>query len=151
MNAQLTTHEILHLDRTSAMTSGQLPAFSPAIITIGSKGWTPPVDIFETRHAYHITVDLAGLSAEDAVVQITGRVITVSGERRVPSADALEKTYRRERAYGSFSRSFLLPPNANQRKISLDYQAGVLSMVIAKLHPANNLKGTGAEIHELSA
>jgi HSP20 family protein len=151
MSTLITSRDDLYSDNGSLRASGLLPALNPAIITLASHGWSPPVDITETEQAYRIIMDLAGLRAEDAVVQISHRVITVHGQRRRPVGDAPEKSHRSERPYGSFARSFLLPPNSNDQRISLNYQAGVLSVSIDKLPPGRQFKVTGQEVYEISA
>jgi HSP20 family protein len=54
--------------------------------------------------------------------------LTLKGTRKRP-ADVKEDQIRRiERRYGSFSRSFSLPPTVDASKVTADYKNGVLSV-----------------------
>jgi HSP20 family protein len=63
-------------------------------------------------------------------VIVEGDVLTVAGEKKVERTD--EKTHYSERSYGSFTRSFRLPADADAEKISARYGKGVLTLEIGK-------------------
>ena len=66
--------------------------------------------------------DTAGLVEDD--------VLTISGEKHVERTD--EKTHYSERSYGSFTRAFTLPSDADRNGISANFAKGVLTLQIAK-------------------
>jgi HSP20 family protein len=57
-------------------------------------------------------------------------MLTISGEKKVERSD--EKTHFSERSYGSFTRAFTLPDDADRDAISARFAKGVLTLQIAK-------------------
>jgi len=91
--------------------------------------WEPPVDIFETAgHDLVIKVELPDVNREDVEVTVEHNVLTLRGEKKLPT-DVKEEQFRRvERRYGTFSRSFTLPNTVDASKVSADYKNGVLTV-----------------------
>jgi HSP20 family protein len=57
-------------------------------------------------------------------------VLTIKGEKKL-SEDVKEDQFQRiERCYGTFSRSFSLPPNVDASKLAAEYKNGVLTVKI---------------------
>lgn len=94
--------------------------------------WAPAVDISETPQAYLIKAELAGLKREDIKVKVEHGQLRLSGERRYEKEDKDDKQHRVERFYGSFSRSFSLPEDADEAQISAGYKDGVLTLTLPK-------------------
>lgn len=90
----------------------------------------PKVEVKEDGKAYTVTVELPGLDEKDVKVQIEDDVLTISGEKKVERTD--EKTHYSERSYGSFTRAFTLPADADRNGISATFAKGVLTLRIAK-------------------
>ncbi len=103
--------------------------------------WLPLVDIRETQEAYEIDVEVPAVASEDLEVNVTERVLTVSGERKSASesADEQRQMHRSERRYGKFVRSFQLPQDADVDAITATNRDGVLYLRIAK-SVENNVK-----------
>ena len=92
-------------------------------------GWVPPVDIYETEgHDLVLKAELPDMAREDIELTVERNTLTLKGTRKRP-ADVKEEHIRRiERRYGSFSRSFTLPPTVDPGKVSADYKNGVLTV-----------------------
>jgi len=90
----------------------------------------PKVEVKEDGKSYTVTVELPGLDEKDVKVQVGNDVLTISGEKKVERSD--EKTHYSERTYGSFTRVFTLPLNADRDAISADFAKGVLTIGIPK-------------------
>lgn len=92
-------------------------------------GWVPPVDIYETEaHDLVLKAELPDMAREDIELTVERNVLTLKGTRKRP-ADVKEEQIRRiERRYGSFSRSFTLPPTVDATKVTADYKNGVLTV-----------------------
>jgi HSP20 family protein len=90
----------------------------------------PKVEVKENDKSYTVTVELPGLDEKDIKVQIEDDVLTVSGEKKVEKSD--EKTHYSERSYGSFTRAFTLPADADRNAIAATFAKGVLALEIAK-------------------
>lgn len=94
--------------------------------------FSPQVDIAETEKEFEIQFHLPGMKKEDINIDLQNDRLTVSGERKMKD-EKNEKNYHSvESYYGSFSRSFYLPDNANIEKVDASYKDGVLNIVIPK-------------------
>ena len=77
---------------------------------IGRGAWVPSVDIFENKDQIVLEAELPGMKREDFELTVENNVITLRGERRFEKQDDTDNYHRVERSYGSFMRSFTLPP-----------------------------------------
>ena len=94
--------------------------------------WAPALDINEDDDRYVVTVELAGAKKKDVTVEVHDNVLTISGEKRHEREEKNEQRRYVERSYGSFSRSFSLPANADPDRIEARIEDGVLTVQIAK-------------------
>ena len=90
----------------------------------------PKVEVQENGKSYTISVELPGLDQKDIKVTVEDDVLTVSGEKHVERND--EKTHYSERSYGSFTRAFTLPTDADREGISANFSKGVLTLLVPK-------------------
>ncbi len=94
--------------------------------------WRPAVDIYEGETAVILKAELPGIRKEDVTVEIKDNVLTITGERTADAKVQAEKYYRRERTYGTFSRSFNLQYAVNPDKIKARFKDGVLEIELPK-------------------
>ncbi|HVT34954.1 MAG TPA: Hsp20/alpha crystallin family protein [Nevskiaceae bacterium] len=94
--------------------------------------WAPAVDIKETDKEYSVKAELPGVGKDDVKVDVQNGVLTLSGERKFEKEDKDAKHHRIERAYGSFTRSFVLPEDVLADKISAEHKDGVLCVHLPK-------------------
>ena len=92
----------------------------------------PSVDISEDDGNYIVTAELPGTKREDVTVELEDDVLTIRGEKRNERDEKKEKRRFVERSYGTFSRSFTLPANADGERVSASFKDGVLTVTIAK-------------------
>lgn len=92
----------------------------------------PPCDIAETDEGYVLSFDVPGLTKEDINIEVSGRQLAISGERKRESAQQKGSVHRVERNYGRFYRTFELPESANTEVIDANYENGVLKIAIPK-------------------
>jgi HSP20 family protein len=91
-----------------------------------------PVDLWETKDAYHLRADLPGLRAEDIDMNATADTLTITGEMK-PSIDVTDEGWlRQERRFGKFTRSFTLPMQIEPNKVEAKFENGVLELVLPK-------------------
>ena len=91
--------------------------------------WVPAVDIYETdKHDLVLRAELPGMTREDIDVTVENGTIVIKGEKKFASDVKEEHFHRIERRYGTFSRSFSLPPTVDATKVSADYKNGVLTV-----------------------
>ena len=90
----------------------------------------PNVEVKENGKSYTVSVELPGLDEKDVKASVEDDVLTISGEKKLESTD--EKTHYSERSYGSFTRSFTLPDDADANAVSAKFAKGVLTIEIGK-------------------
>ncbi|SRR5690606_19716041 len=94
----------------------------------------PSANIREDSKSYTLELAAPGLSRDDFKLELVDGVLTVSAEKEEEKETKEKKNgySRREYSYNSFSRSFRLPENANEDKITAKYDKGILSVTVAK-------------------
>src|SRR5437870_13508429 len=91
-----------------------------------------PVDLWETKDAYHLQADLPGLSADDIEINVTPDTVTISGETK-PGTDVTNEGWlRQERLFGKFKRPFTVPTQIDPSKVEAKFTNGVLELVLRK-------------------
>lgn len=91
-------------------------------------------DIRETENAYILESDLPGFSREDIHAEIKDGYLTIRAEHKSENEDKNESYLRRERSFGSFSRTFDLE-GIDADAISASFKNGVLTLELPKLAP----------------
>jgi HSP20 family protein len=92
----------------------------------------PRVDICESDGTYLIKADVPGMNKSDLSVSLVGDTLTIQGERKRESEENKPHFHRIERTYGSFSRSFSLPEDANTEAVEAHCENGELTVCIGK-------------------
>jgi len=110
--------------------------FDPFADLLTNGRWVPAVDIFENgKQELVLKAELPDMKREDIQVVFENNTLTLKGERKFENA-ALEngvkqeQFHRLERAYGTFSRSFSLPPTVDATRIGAEYKNGVLTVTL---------------------
>jgi len=98
--------------------------------------WTPAVDIYETENELVAKVEVPEVSQKDLDIRVENGTLTIRGERKFDNTVSEGNYLRVERAYGSFSRSFTLPPRVNAEAIAAEYNEGVLTLKMPKREEA---------------
>ena len=94
--------------------------------------WKPVVDILDHEDKIVIKAELPGVDKKDIRVDLKDNVLTLEGERSHENEVKEDNYYRRERVYGKFHRSFMVPAGLEADKIKADYKDGVLNIEIPK-------------------
>ncbi|HEV8671737.1 MAG TPA: Hsp20/alpha crystallin family protein [Candidatus Limnocylindria bacterium] len=96
-----------------------------------------PVDLWETKDAYHVRADLPGVTPDDLEINATADTFTISGELKSATDVSSEGWLRQERRAGKFTRAFTLPVQIDPNKVEAKFTNGVLELVLPK---AENVK-----------
>jgi len=94
--------------------------------------WQPLVTVYESDESFRIELELPGLSKEDIKVRYEDELLVVEGERKAPQTAEGVKTWRNERAYGKFARTFRLVKDVDSDSIQAQMSQGVLTLILAK-------------------
>lgn len=92
--------------------------------------WMPAIDVERNKNHLIVRADIPGVKPDDVKIEAQDGVLTISGthEEREEHKD---KTYlRRERRYGSFTRSMALPEGVDPSKIKAKTKDGVVEVTI---------------------
>lgn len=96
----------------------------------------PPVDVYEDEHQVVLKLEVPGIKQADLDVRVENQTLTVKGERKFEKDEKEENFHRIERRYGSFTRSFTLPQTVDAGTVKAGYDAGVLTISLAKKEAA---------------
>lgn len=107
---------------------------------VGYGAWAPPVDIFERGDDLVIRAELPGVTREEIDIRAENGRLVLKGERKRSAEARDQNTYREERVYGSFTRSFSLPTTVDTARIAASYKDGVLEVVLPKAEEAKPKK-----------
>ena len=106
--------------------------FEDSFIRPNGQQLAVPVDLWETKDAYHLQADLPGLSPDDIEINVTPDTVTISGETK-PGTDVTNEGWlRQERLFGKFKRSFTVPMQIDPSKVEAKFTNGVLELVLRK-------------------
>lgn len=110
----------------------QLEDMSRSFFSSNSAASLFRTDVSDLGDAYKLDAELPGFNKDDININIENERMTISVERKSESEDNKPNYLRRERFYGSYSRSFDLS-GIDADKISASYTDGVLSLNLPKL------------------
>ena len=91
----------------------------------------PSVDIYEKDEKIFFEAEVPGFNKDDLNVDVNGRVVTLSGEKKMEREET-GSNYRKERRYGHFERSFQLGFEADGDAVEAKYDNGILTVTITK-------------------
>ncbi len=94
------------------------------------RGWTPSVDVVKNGDKLMLRADLPGIKPDEVKIEVEGDVLTVSGEHKEEKEDKRENYVRRERRYGSFSRSMSIPSGVKAEDVEATTEDGVLEVTV---------------------
>jgi len=116
-------------------TAGWLPDLYEPLRNIGQRvaDWfAPRSDAAALEDYYEINVELPGVKTEDVDVSTEDNSLVVRGEKRYEHEETGRTYFFSEREYGSFQRTFRLPPDADSDKIDAEFNDGILRLKISK-------------------
>lgn len=91
-----------------------------------------PLDVTEADGHYVMTAEVPGVDKKDLTVECKDGALTIRGEKRSQREETKEKARLLERTYGAFSRTLVLPEDADADQVNASFKDGVLRIEIAK-------------------
>lgn len=95
-----------------------------------------PCDVVEHPDRYSVICDAPGMTESDISVELVDDQLVVRGEKKWEAEQNKEQKgmryHRQERSFNKFTRSFVLPDDANADQISAKLDNGVLTVDITK-------------------
>lgn len=112
---------------------------APITFSGGRTGWStgwPNLDITEDEKQVKISAELPGLDEKDIEVTLVDGVLTLQGEKKGETKDAVYS----ERWHGKFSRSLRLGSDVDPDKVTARFGKGVLTVTLEKRPEAQSGK-----------
>lgn len=119
-------------NRLSRIFGGTTPRNGDGHEEMTIAAWAPLVDISEDDKEYLIKAELPEVKKNDVKVRVQDGVLYISGERSLEKEEKGKRYHRVERAYGSFTRTFSLPEDADAEQVNAEFKDGMLSVHVAK-------------------
>ena len=96
-----------------------------------SDSWSPALDVLHEDGDVLVRAELPGVKPDDVDITLSRGVLTISGQRKAEQEEKGQGYYVRERRYGTFRRSLMLPEGIDESKIDARYENGVLEVRIS--------------------
>lgn len=99
-------------------------------------------DIQESDQGYMLTMDMPGMKKEDVQAELKDGYLTIQAASGTcnDQKDDHGNYIRRERCYGSCSRSFYVGDNITQEDIKAKFEDGTLKLLIPKREPEETVE-----------
>ncbi len=118
-------HELDAFFETFSLRGGDL-------LRVSAKKWRPPCDVLETKIAFILRMEIAGMKPNDfSVIYNAGR-LTVSGQRDHWPQEPDTHYRQLELNSGYFERVIRLPVPVESEKIKATYRDGILEINLPK-------------------
>jgi len=88
------------------------------------------LDIYHTDKELVIVAPIAGVGKDQVQLSITDDVLVIRGERKLNDAPKEEQYYTKECFWGAFSRSIVLPLEADASKVKASFEQNILEIRI---------------------
>ena len=95
-------------------------------------GVFPLVNLSEDKENYYVRAELPGVKGDELDIQVTGKNLAISGERKIAAEEEGARYHRREREAGTFSRMIGLPGDINRDNVDAKLEDGILTVVVPK-------------------
>jgi len=92
----------------------------------------PAINIWTNDEGQLISAEMPGVNPEDIDIDVTGDAVSISGERKPDKVIKDAHYHRRERSYGTFSRTVQLPFMVDTNKVEASFKNGVLMISLPR-------------------
>lgn len=97
-------------------------------LTAGTVQEFPPINLWVGEDSVAVTAELPGIAADEVDLTVRENTLTLKGERESRTEDEKSVWHRRERVYGSFSRTVQLPFRVDPDKVEARFANGLLEV-----------------------
>lgn len=111
------------------------PSLYEPFRTMGTRlaDWLSPAsEASQNGDSYRIAMELPGVAESDIHATVEDGVLLVRGEKKSEREEKGDTWYFSERQFGSFSRSFRLPSDADATGVKAEMKDGVLTVTVPK-------------------
>ncbi len=94
--------------------------------------WGLAVDMVENKDDFVLKASIPGINPDDLDISYADDTLTIKGEIKEDKESKEDQYHLRERRYGSFMRSIVLPTKIKGDAIEASYQNGVVTLRLPK-------------------
>jgi HSP20 family protein len=111
-----------------------------------TNGWESPAGVYPLMNVsqddenIYVRSEVPGMSLDQLDVSVTGRNLTITGERAIPEEQSNVRYHRREREAGKIRRQLSLPTDVDNERVQAKYQHGILMVILPKAEKAKPKK-----------
>jgi len=92
----------------------------------------PAMNVWMNENGAVVTTELPGVLSDNLDINVADNTLTVSGSRKPEELEEGATYHRRERAYGTFTRSFQLPFKVDPQKVEALLNNGILTITLPR-------------------
>ncbi len=92
----------------------------------------PAMNVWASEDQQVLTAEVPGFDPDEIEVKVIGDVLTISGRREPEEHPADVHYHRRERGYGSFTRSIELPYQVDAGKVEATFKNGIIEIQLPR-------------------
>ena len=96
----------------------------------GHHGSIPAIDMIREGRRLIVRAEVPGIEPEEIEIRIDGATLTISGKHEESSEEKRQQFVQRERRYGAFARTIVLPAAVEPKKIKATTHDGVLEITV---------------------
>jgi HSP20 family protein len=134
-NQQASTDQQPATDQQIAVAKDSRPAQAAAETVSDAPTFVPPTDIYETKEAFIMLLDMPGANPDSLEVTLDKRVLTISA-RSAPSAPQGYTLMHTEFGDGNYERAFRVSDEIDGDAINAEFKDGVLRLTAPKTSPS---------------
>jgi HSP20 family protein len=108
----------------------------PGVMAADGNAAMLPLDITENENEFIIKASLPGVRPEDIQITARGDTITIRGEMKAEEEKKDDHYHLRERRFGQFQRTVVLPAPINADQAKSEFENGVLTLTLPKAEEA---------------
>jgi HSP20 family protein len=90
------------------------------------------LDVAEDNDSFIVHASIPGINPEDVEITLQNDVLTIRGQTSQQNEQKNQRFHLRERRFGSFTRSIVLPSAVNREEINATCENGVLTIRLPK-------------------
>ncbi len=92
----------------------------------------PAVNVWSDSERAVVTTEIPGIDPQSIEISVTGKTVTIRGERMPEQLAEGEVFHRRERWYGQFSKALEMPFPVEAGKVEAKFRRGVLAVALPR-------------------
>jgi len=96
----------------------------------------PAINLTEDKDNFYVRAELPGFKADALEISVTGKNLTITGERKTSAEGEKIRYHRKERDAGKFSRVIGLPADVDADNVTAKMVNGILTITIPKAEKA---------------